>query len=200
MSVICLFAGLFLMKKISFKSLLLIGVVSLLVYVNANTLFGEFIEMTEEVDEDYVRFWAYEFYGLTYNKGSILAFLLGNGSPYPPSRYFREIDNIEQSFGLWRADIGIVGMYSQYGIIYVGIILWLFYYVFKQRKYIDTYLLMYVLFMAGTSIMLHHFAYKLSIVIIGCFILYLIEQNINKNKKRLSNQNIHEVQCNDTDL
>jgi hypothetical protein len=54
--------------------------------------------------------------------------------------------------------------------------------------------------MAGTSIMLHHFAYKLSIVIIGCFILYLIEQNINKNKKRLSNQNIHEVQCNDTDL
>lgn len=200
MSVICLFAGLFLMKKISFKSLLLIGVVSLLVYVNANTLFGEFIEMTEEVDEDYVRFWAYEFYGLTYNKGSILAFLLGNGSPYPPSRYCREIDNIEQSFGLWRADIGIVGMYSQYGIIYVGIILWLFYYVFKQRKYIDTYLLMYVLFMAGTSIMLHHFAYKLSIVIIGCFILYLIEQNINKNKKRLSNQNIHEVQCNDTDL
>ena len=186
MSIICLFAGLFMMKKISVGSFVLIAIVSIIIYANAKTLFSEFIEMTESVDKDYIRFLAYEFYGITYNKDSILAFLLGNGVPYPPSAYSQEIDKYEQSFGLWRADIGIVGMYSWYGIIYAILILWFFTYVFKHRKYIDSYLLMYVLFMAGTSVMLHHFGYKLSNVITGCFIFYLIEMNISKNKQRLN--------------
>ena len=185
MSIVCLLAGLFMMKKISVGSLVVIAMMSVAIYVNADALFGKFIEMTESVDEDYIRFLAYEFYGITYNKGSILAFLLGNGNPYPPSAYSQEIDKYEQSLGLWRADIGIVGMYSWYGIIYVIMILWFFIYVFKNRKYIDVYLQMYVLYMAGTSIMLHHFAYKLSNVIIGCFILYLIEINIMKNRQFL---------------
>lgn len=182
MSIICLFVGLFIMKRISFRSLVFVMIISIVVYANANALLGEFIEMTEGIDEDYIRFLAYEFYGLTYNKGSLLAFLLGNGTPNPPSSYYQEIDNYEQSLGLYRADIGLVGMYSLYGIIYVVMILCFFIYVFKQRKYIDPYLLMYVLFMAGTSIMLHHFAYDLYNVVIGSFILYLIEINIAKNR------------------
>lgn len=194
MSVVCLFAGLFMMKKISIGSFMLIAIVAAIIYANAETLFGEFIEMTESVDKDYIRFLAYEFYGITYNKGNILAFLLGNGSPYAPSSYFQEIDNLEQSFGLYRADIGIVGMYSTFGIMYVIMILWFFIYVFRHRKFIDTYLLMYVLFMAGTSIMLHHFAYSLSNVIIGCFIFYLIEINITKNKRRLQKKPLYEIQ------
>lgn len=194
MSVACLFAGLFMMRKISIVSLALITIVAVIIYANAETLFGDFIEMTESVDKDYIRFLAYEFYGITYNKSSVLAFLLGNGSPYAPSSYYREIDNLEQSFGLYRADIGIVGMYSTFGIVYVTMILWFFIYVFRHRRYIDTYLLMYVLFMAGTSIMLHHFAYSLSNVITGCFIFYLIEINITKNKRRLQNKPLYEVQ------
>ena len=194
MSVVCLFAGLFMMKKISIGSFMLIAIVAAIIYANAETLFGEFIEMTESVDKDYIRFLAYEFYGITYNKGNILAFLLGNGSPYAPSSYFQEIDNLEQSFGLYRADIGVVGMYSTFGIMYVIMILWFFIYVFRHRKFIDTYLLMYVLFMAGTSIMLHHFAYSLSNVITGCFIFYLIEINITKNKQRLQNELLYEIQ------
>lgn len=197
MSAVCLFAGLFMMKKIKLGSFVFISVISIIIYANANTLFGEFIEMTEGVDENYIRFIAYEYYGRIYNKGSLLAFLLGNGSPYAPSAYFREIDNLEQFSGLYRADIGIVGMYSIYGVIYVIMILWFFLYVFKHRKYIDAYLLMYVLFMAGTSIMLHHFAYSLSNVITGCFIFYLIEINITKNKQRLQNGPDYEIQhCN----
>ena len=194
MSVVCLFAGLFMMKKISIGSFMLIAIVAAIIYANAETLFGEFIEMTESVDKDYIRFLAYEFYGITYNKGNILGFLLGNGSPYAPSSYFQEIDNLEQSFGLYRADIGVVGMYSTFGIMYVIMILWFFIYVFRHRKFIDTYLLMYVLFMAGTSIMLHHFAYSLSNVIIGCFIFYLIEINITKNKRRLQKEPVYEIQ------
>lgn len=194
MSVVCLFAGLFMMKKISFWSFMLIAIMATIIYANAKTLFGDFIEMTESVDKDYIRFLAYEFYGITYNKGNILAFLLGNGVPYPPSAYSVEIDKYEQSLGLWRADIGIVGMYSWYGIIYVILILWFFIYLFRQRKYIDTYLLMYVLYIVGTSIMLHHFGYKLSTVVTGSFILYLIEINISKNKQRLNSSRKNEIQ------
>ena len=194
MSIVSLFAGLLMMRKINVVSFALIAIGAAIIYDNAETLFGDFIEMTESVDKDYIRFLAYEFYGITYNKGSVLAFLLGNGSPYAPSSYFQEIDNLEQWFGLYRADIGIVGMYSTYGIVYVIMILWFFIYVFRHRKFIDTYLLMYVLFMVGTSIMLHHFAYSLSNVITGCFIFYLVEININKNKRRLQNASIYEIQ------
>ena len=74
MSAVCLFAGLFIMKKISIGNFMFLGIFSIIIYLNANSLFGDFIEITKEVDEDYIRFLAYEFYGITYNKGKRIGF------------------------------------------------------------------------------------------------------------------------------
>lgn len=198
MSVICLFIGLFIMKKIHIGSLVFLGIFSTIVYLKADMLFGDFVEMTKEVDEDYIRFLAYDFYGVTYNKGSILAFLLGNGTPKSPSKYFQEITNYQEYYGLYRDDVGLIGIYSLYGIIYVIMIIWFYWYVFRNRKYLSPYLQMYVLYMAGTSVMLLHFGAHLTTIVTGSFILYLIEKNIARNKSTKTNQ--HEIQCNNSRL
>ena len=198
MSVICLFIGLFIMKKIHIGSLVFLGIFSTIVYLKSDTLFGDFIEMTKEVDEDYIRFLAYDFYGVTYNKGSVLAFLLGNGTPKHPSKYFQEITNYQEYYGLYRDDVGLIGIYSLYGIIYVIMIIWFYWYVFRNRKYLSPYLQMYVLYMAGTSVMLLHFGAHLTTIVTGSFILYLIEKNIARNKSTKTNQ--HEIQCNNSRL
>ena len=198
MSVICLFIGLFIMKKIHIGSLVFLGIFSTIVYLKADILFGDFVEMTKEVDEDYIRFLAYDFYGVTYNKGSVLAFLLGNGTPKSPSKYFQEITNYQEYYGLYRDDVGLIGIYSLYGIIYVIMIIWFYWYVFRNRKYLSPYLQMYVLYMAGTSVMLLHFGTHLTTIVTGSFILYLIEKNIARNKSTKTNQ--HEIQCNNSRL
>lgn len=140
--------------------------------------------MTEDMDENYIRFIAYNYYGLEYNNGSLLAAIIGNGDP-GRSAYGMEIARLED-FGLYRADIGIVGMYSLYGIFYVLVIIVFFAYTIKKRKYIAVYLQMYILYMLVTSIMLHHFGYSTHHIMTLCCVLYLTDKSIQINKLKSS--------------
>lgn len=180
-SIMCLLYGMVALHKIKFTSFLAILVIVLLVYLNMDTLFGDYIEMTQDVDEDNIRLISYNFFGIEYNHGQFLPFLFGNGLE-GESNYGKEIANL-QDYGLFRADIGIVGMYSWYGIFYVLMILAFFVYIFKKRKFVDLYLKMYVLYMFVTSVMLHHFGYSTHHIMTLCVILYLIDGSILRNKR-----------------
>ena len=184
-SVLCLLIGLFIMGKIKGRYLFVFLVVSFFIYLNADSLFGDFIEMTEEVDEDYVRFITYNYFGLEYNKGELLPFLFGNGIDFQSnvfySPYGNEIMKL-QELGLHRSDIGIVGMYSYFGIFYVIAVLSFFIYSIRNRKYIEPYLQMYILYMLMTTVMLFHFGYTAANIVTSCSIFYLIDCSISKNK------------------
>ena len=125
---------------------------------------------------------SYEYYGISQNGGNLFQILLGNGCPGRNSQYAIEINKLEEVYGLFRADIGIVGMYSQYGLLYVINILAFFMYCFKMRKYIDLYLRMFIIFMITTSIMLWHFGLNFERISIMCLILYLIDKSISQHK------------------
>ena len=183
-SIFCLLYGMFVMRKIKLTSLLAILAIVLLIYYNINTLFGDYIEMTKDVDEDNIRMFSYNFYGIEYNHGQFLPFFIGNGLE-GNSSYGKEIAKF-QEFGLYRADIGIIGMYSFYGIIYVLLVITFFVRIFKMRKSIDLYLKMYVLYMFVTSIMLHHFGYSTHHIMTLCILLYLIDSSIYKNTNTLA--------------
>lgn len=172
--------GMFAMKKLKISSFISIIVIALIVYINADKLFGTFVEMTEGVDDSYIRFIAYKFYGLEYNNGSLFPFLVGNGLP-GNSIYGNESSRLAD-LGLYQADIGIVGMYSWYGIIYVITVVAFFVYIIKMRRRVDFYLQMYIVFMLLTSIMLHHFGYNSHHIMTLCVVLYLISESINHNK------------------
>lgn len=182
----CLLVGLYLkgkMKVWTFAGILFVGLV---IYHYSDVLFSEYAEMTEEQmnsDEEYIRFVAYRFYGVEYNKGEPLAFLVGNGLPRQDhSAYGDEMLNYRENFGLYQSDIGLVGEYSLHGIFYVLVILYIFYYVFKMRKYISLYLQLYMLFAAVTSVMLMPFRGDAG-TWETIMVLYLIDMEITRNKK-----------------
>lgn len=180
-SVLCLLYAMVAMHKLKPVSFIGISVIVLLIYINMDSLFGDYIKMTETVDEDYVRFASYNYYAFEYNNGQLMPFLIGNGLE-GISNYGKEIENIQQ-LGLYRADIGIVGMYSWYGILYVLTVLAFFVFTVIKRKYIDIYLQMYILYMIITSAMLHHFGYSAHHIMTICIILYLIDGSIKNNKR-----------------
>lgn len=191
-TVLCLFIGLFIMGKIKGKYLLIFFITSFFIYLNADSLFGGFIEMTEEVDEDYIRFITYNYFGLKYNEGKLLPFLFGNGVDFQSnvfySPYGSEIMRLQEQ-GLHRSDIGIVGMYSYFGIFYVISILSFFIYTLRNRRYVEPYQQMYILYMIMTSIMLFHFGYTAANIITTCSIFYLIDTSISRNKFLIKNYN-----------
>lgn len=111
-------------NKLSIKMLLGLGISSLilyLIYLNiGNIIGGELIAQTkDQLDrDDDIRMIALNFYGLEYWEG-IGNIFFGNGVPsWGNSQYGNFIQHMEEDYGLYRSDIGIVGIISQYGIIY----------------------------------------------------------------------------------
>lgn len=179
---LCLGIGLIKSKKIKPTSFFLFLIIGVILYQYSDILFGEFIENTQNVDEDYIRFQTFTFFGLEYST-SILSMILGNGQYSTKSSYGEEILKF-QDFGMYQSDIGLVGLYSIYGIIYITNILILFYFLYRKRKYLDLYLQLYFIYLFITSIMLIHFGYNVHSIICICFILYLADKSIYKNTIR----------------
>ena len=180
-AILCMAYAMFALKKIKLNSFVFIIIFCYIVYMYSQNLFGYFIEMTEGIDKDYVRFLSYRFFGLDYNDGQVLPFLIGNGMWSDSSEYGYDMLRYAD-YGLHQSDIGIVGMYSLYGIFYVIVIILFFIYLIKRFKYIDVYLRMYAIYMLITSIMLHHFGSSSYKIMILCCYIYLVEKSVIYHK------------------
>lgn len=179
---IAIIYGLHQTKVLRSKSSLIFIVFALVLYSNMDILIGDFAEMTDSnLSNDYSRFNSYLFYGLEYNQGNLLAFLFGNGDPCVGSNYFSEIENFQRNFGLWRSDIGVVGMYSSYGIIYMIPIITFFYTLFKYRKFIDLEYQMFGILVLLTSVMLWHFGHTFEHVVPMACVYYLMDLSYRRN-------------------
>lgn len=173
-------------KKNKFRNIIILLVVFSIIYVNADVLFGSFVEQTnDELDSDYIRFLSYNYFGIEWNNGNVLKSLIGNGFPYYniSSPYGREIENLH-SIGLFASDVGIVGMYALYGVFYVAICVGFLVYAFRNFRYIEPYVKMYLLFMTFTIVMLWSFGMSAYGTTRTALIMYLIYLNIKKNKSK----------------
>lgn len=180
----CVFVGLYLSRKIKLGAFIAVAISGILIYLYADLLFSEYIEMTEEIDEEYIRFISYRFYGIDYNKNHPLAVFIGNGLYREGSAYGSEMMQYREELGLYQSDIGLVGEYSLHGIFAVITILSIFWYVFKNRKYIDLYLLLFMLYSFLTSIMLMPF--RCSLTTFSTIVaLYMIDCSIARNKRAM---------------
>ena len=181
----CLLVGMYLKKKINVWAILGMLIIIGLIYYYADALFSSYVEQTESDLEggDYIRFIAWEFYGLKYNDGNIIPFLIGNGEPdLNNSAYGAEIHMWEKTFGLYVSDVGLVGMYSRFGIFFVITILSFYWYIFRHRRHLDLYLQLYVLYMFVTNIMLWHFAGGTpTLFATGC-VFFLIDHSLKRNQ------------------
>ena len=119
----------------------------LIVINNADIILGrDFVSKTQdELDESNVRVMSVAFYGLEYWKdyGNMI---LGNGiASWGNSAYGNEIQLIEEENKLFRSDIGIIGTFSTYGVVYIFAIILAYRRVFKVFKKTPVYLRMFII-------------------------------------------------------
>lgn len=149
-----------------------------------DTLFGAFIEQTSEQtsNSDDVRFLEY-----TYFFNEILTkpiiFVLGTGVPHASSSlgdYYRHLEQLN----LFSSDIGLIGAWFNYGILYVLLFIWCMYKMcVKLRHLLPTYFKVYWICVIVVLPLAFPWGSNLS-NLMWCFILYIMDLEL-KNRKQI---------------
>lgn len=159
---------------------------ALLVFLIVYNFYADFAEMNEsEMDlqgrgEDFIRFIALDYFLFRYSD-SPLYFWLGSGWPGGGEMLRKEL--YVQSLGYYRADIGIFGYYSIFGII--GTLPFLVYVwkFFRNWKYIDLWLKLFFI-MKLILIVFDFWGVWLPGNMAYAIFLYMLDLNIQRNKGR----------------
>lgn len=126
--IISLLSSNFKHKKLAISLIILSGIVILNF---SDILFGSLMAKTsDELNEDNIRYLSYYTYFSSY-WGGPLSYVFGNGIA-GNSAYGVEMQKLTLDYGLWRADVGIVGFLNQYG--YVSVLYFLLFYILYLRK------------------------------------------------------------------
>lgn len=161
--------------------LLVSFVVIYIVSINLEVIFGKDLlnNTTDSLNSDDIRKQAMFFYGITYWEDAINVFF-GNGFPsIGNSDYGNATKYFQETLGLWRSDIGIVGTFSYYGVIYILAVIMLYKKIFKNFKKFSPYSKM---LMVASVINLPLAAWLLPIFM--SFLLYLQDLEIEKYNLR----------------
>ncbi len=190
-AVACLCISAFFVKGIHRIYMVALLIVATLIIINyRDYLFGQYVELTAEQLKygDDIRLLSANFFFSEYwpNK---LAKIIGNGQAYATSQYGKEMLNINLYFHYYRSDVGIIGAFNQFGILYALNILWLNikgltgkYYTYENR-----YLILFFL-NALLLIVLSEYYSNPAVIPFYCFILYLTDKSLEE--KKLIEQNI----------
>lgn len=174
-----------------FAMFLFLASVGVLIYFQ-DILLGKFIELSsEDVNEDNIRLLAYDYYFNTYWPDDIFSRIIGNGHNHSyKGSYAMEISRLEQDLRIYRSDIGIIGSYNKFGLLYVGAIFW---YNIKGMR--DTYYTQHnrfiKLFFLGSLLLLPLSVYysHQSAIPFFCIITYIVEKGfkLKESSKKLTN-------------
>lgn len=153
-------------------------------FIFRDTLFGAFIEQTSEQtsNSDDVRFLEYTFF-LNEILTKPIIFVLGTGVPHASSSLGDYYRNLEQ-LHLFSSDIGLIGTWFNYGILYVVLFVWCIYKMcIKLRHLLPTYFKAYWACVLVVLPLAFPWVSNLS-NLMWCFILYIIDLEI-ENKKQI---------------
>ena len=172
------------------KSKVMIGFLMIIGVVSSFMIFGEFfinlMELTEDQvgneDED-IRLRAGRFF-LTEFFPSPLAYFIGNGEAHGASSYGIKVASYKVVYHYYQSDVGIIGDFSKYGIIFLIGVLSIYYKVFSKRGLTRFPYVKYYFLISAIKIMLgSDFGSAQSIVVIT-IIFYLIDVEVHDRKAR----------------
>ena len=177
--IISLLSSNFKHKKLAISLIVLSGIVILNF---SDILFGSLVSKTsDELNEDNIRYLSYYTYFSSY-WGGPLSYIFGNGMA-GNSAYGIEMQKLTLDYGLWRADVGIVGFLNQYG--YVSVLYFLLFYIFylrKNWKYIDAHLQMFFLASLLNLPLVVFFVNNTNWYVFWAFMMYLLDEAVVRNK------------------
>lgn len=177
--IISLLSSNFKHKKLAISLIIFSGIVILNF---SDILFGSLMSKTsDELNEDNIRYLSYYTYFSSY-WGGPLSYIFGNGMA-GNSAYGIEMQKLTLDYGLWRADVGIVGFLNQYG--YVSVLYFLLFYILylrKNWKYIDVHLQMFFLASLLNLPLVVFFVNNTNWYVFWAFMMYLLDEAVVRNK------------------
>jgi hypothetical protein len=152
------------------------------VYYLLEDIFIGLVEVSEQQSqnlESNIRIKAATFF-LTDFFPNTLSYIFGNGQDHMNSIYGVRVDTYKLVHGYYQSDVGFVGEFSKFGLLFAIGAIWLFIKVFATRlrpehNYVKYYLMRSAILLPFGS----GFTTSFSIVTI-CMLLYIADKNINK--------------------
>jgi hypothetical protein len=143
----------------------------------------EAAESDMEKGEDYIRVQAGQYFLFDFSPSNVNK-VFGNGAPsWGNSYYGIYVENLAMFQGFYMSDVGIIGMYSMFGIFSViaFFIIWYKAYAYKvpPAYYYVKYYLAYLLFTCFTWFTIYHYHYIISTV----FALYIYTEIVTREQE-----------------
>lgn len=166
-------------KRIRFTAIF-VGLAILFFAVAGDFIFA-LIELSKDQEitsGDYIRAQEIEFFLFKYWPNP-LCYLLGNGWEQDASPYGKEIkEQIKWGLGLYRSDVGLIGAFNKFGIIYVIMIIVLYIKVLIPSKsiFIPKYIRMYFVLCVLTSFSGSNFFESPSFFVPFICLFYIIDK------------------------
>ena len=171
-------------QKSSAFSKILIAVFVLVIFAILPAYMSDLMEQTsDEIDnEDFIRYVAADYFIHEFND-SPFYMLFGSGLAGGKSALAVQIDYLQEVYFFFKSDCGFIGYYSDFGWFGIGAMLYLIVRIVANYKYIDQYLLLYLLLRIEISFFDFWGNYPRNLA--AWFIyLYLIECSIRRNKQK----------------
>lgn len=167
----------FLKGKIKWIAIAVAGIFMIVLAFNFEAIFAGYIEQSEnDMNEDNIRIFAAYFFGVEYFP-HWLCNIFGNGITAPRTAYGKEmVDYIQGILLFHRVDVGIIGSYNQYGIIYCFVILYSFLKVLfsKMRANAGLFVKLYAIY-SLLLIILSEYSISNYVVPFFCIYFYLVD-------------------------
>lgn len=180
----CFVVGyIFNLKKSSTQSKILIAVLFIVTLMTLPSYMSDLFKQTNnEIDnEDFIRYLAADYFINKFND-SPLYIMFGSGLA-GNSKLGEIILYIKENFHYYKADCGFIGYYSDFGLLGIGAMLFTIVRIIINYKYIDQYLLLYLLL--RIEICFFDFWGNSFRNLAAWFVfLYLLECSIAKNKQK----------------
>lgn len=170
-------------KKTYVFSKILMCLFIITIFTILPTYMTDMIEQTSnDIDnEDFIRYLAADYFINEFND-SPLYIIFGSGLAGGDSLLAKQIDYLITNFRFFKSDCGFIGYYSDFGLFGIGAMLYLIIRIISNYKYVDQYLLLYLLLRIEISFFDFWGNYPRNLA--AWFIyLYLVECSIHKNKK-----------------
>lgn len=170
-------------KRINLKYVVIVFILAIFSFIYSDTLFGEMAEDTQNnMNSEYIRLLEYSFY---WDKvcENVWTFIFGHG--IAKSGYFLDLTEYWLfALKMHAGDVGFVGIWFHYGMLYILLYLYFLYIVYKFRRQIPVYVLLFVVFTGLMSIMIFPFWTYARPNLVWTMMLYICDLHINKSPLR----------------
>ena len=181
-----LILGLFGFKGKGFNKYFIMLFIAYFLYVLYNYFYANLAELNEMANksqgegEDFIRLIAAKYFLFDFSSSPLYP-IFGCGLDFGESKLGHEIHHLADFYGIYQADVGIIGYYSKFGLLGVSAIVMYIVYFIKNWRYIDDWLKSFFI-MKNVLIIFDFWAiWDVGMMAYAIF-LYILGINIKKNK------------------